>query len=104
MPRALLFLLATGLGCATANAAPAAPEPAPPAPTAKAPEAPPPPAGTGMDAMFDPTAGEHGDVPAEAGEDAAPEGLDSRASGKPDHPRTLEEIKKSGYIRVLTRN
>src|SRR5438132_3890515 len=40
----------------------------------------------------------------ESGEDAAPEGLVSRASGRPDHPRTLEEIKKSGYIRVLTRN
>ena len=45
---------------------------------------------------------------AEAGgdtnDDAAPEGLVSRASGRPDHPRTLEEIKASGYIRVLTRN
>jgi membrane-bound lytic murein transglycosylase F len=40
----------------------------------------------------------------EAGEDAAPEGIVSRASGRPDHPRTLEEIVKSGYIRVLTRN
>ena len=40
----------------------------------------------------------------ESGEDAAPEGLVSRASGRPDHPRTLEEIQKSGYIRVLTRN
>src|SRR3954452_24685448 len=38
------------------------------------------------------------------GEDAAPAGLVSRASGHPDHPRTLEEIRKSGYIRVLTRN
>ena len=38
------------------------------------------------------------------GEDAAPEGIVSRASGRPDHPRTLEEIVKSGYIRVLTRN
>ena len=37
-------------------------------------------------------------------EDAAPEGVVSRASGRPDHPRTLEEIVKSGYIRVLTRN
>jgi len=37
-------------------------------------------------------------------EDSAPEGLVSRASGRPDHPRTLEEIRKSGYIRVLTRN
>jgi membrane-bound lytic murein transglycosylase F len=37
-------------------------------------------------------------------EDAAPEGIVSRASGRPDHPRTLEEIVKSGYIRVLTRN
>jgi membrane-bound lytic murein transglycosylase F len=37
-------------------------------------------------------------------EDAAPEGIVSRASGHPDHPRTLEEIVKSGYIRVLTRN
>src|SRR5712691_2651543 len=40
----------------------------------------------------------------EAGEDAAPEGIVSRASGRPDHPRTLEEIVKSGYLRVLTRN
>jgi membrane-bound lytic murein transglycosylase F len=40
----------------------------------------------------------------ETGEDAAPEGIVSRASGRPDHPRTLEEIVKSGYIRVLTRN
>src|SRR5258706_15975152 len=40
----------------------------------------------------------------EAGEDAAPEGIVSRASGRPDHPRTLDEIVKSGYIRVLTRN
>jgi len=44
---------------------------------------------------------------AEAGddkEDAAPEGIVSRASGRPDHPRSLEEIVKSGYLRVLTRN
>jgi membrane-bound lytic murein transglycosylase F len=40
----------------------------------------------------------------EGNDDAAPEGLVSRASGRPDHPRTLEEIKASGYIRVLTRN
>ena len=40
----------------------------------------------------------------ESGEDAAPEGIVSRASGRPDHPRTLEEIVKSGYLRVLTRN
>src|SRR3954465_2914687 len=38
------------------------------------------------------------------GEDGAPAGLVSRASGHPDHPRTLEEIRKSGYIRILTRN
>jgi membrane-bound lytic murein transglycosylase F len=37
-------------------------------------------------------------------EDAAPEGIVSRASGRPDHARSLEEIVKSGYIRVLTRN
>src|SRR5207248_10413200 len=37
-------------------------------------------------------------------DDAAPEGIVSRASGRPDHARTLEEIVKSGYIRVLTRN
>jgi membrane-bound lytic murein transglycosylase F len=53
------------------------------------------------------TAGRH-DVPAaESGpenDDAAPEGIVSRASGRPDHPRTLEEIVKSGYLRVLTRN
>src|SRR5258707_5116829 len=40
----------------------------------------------------------------ESGEDAAPEGIVSRASGRPDHPRTLEEIVKSGYLRVLPRN
>jgi membrane-bound lytic murein transglycosylase F len=40
----------------------------------------------------------------EENEDAAPEGIVSRASGRPDHPRTLQEIVKSGYIRVLTRN
>ena len=40
----------------------------------------------------------------EGNEDAAPEGIISRASGRPDHPRSLEEIVKSGYIRVLTRN
>jgi len=37
-------------------------------------------------------------------EDAAPEGIVTRASGLPDHPRSLQEIVKSGYIRVLTRN
>jgi peptidoglycan lytic transglycosylase F len=36
--------------------------------------------------------------------DAAPEGIATRASGLPDHPRSLREIVKSGYIRVLTRN
>jgi membrane-bound lytic murein transglycosylase F len=41
---------------------------------------------------------------ADNNEDAAPEGIVSRASGRPDHPRSLEEIVKSGYIRVLTRN
>src|SRR5947209_9481014 len=40
----------------------------------------------------------------EGTEDAAPEGLVTRASGHPDHPRTLEEIRRSGYIRILTRN
>jgi len=52
--------------------------------------------------------GEHEIAQAESGgesnEDAAPEGIISRASGRPDHPRALEEIVKSGYIRVLTRN
>src|SRR5471030_1544679 len=37
-------------------------------------------------------------------EDAAPEGIVSRASGRPNHARSLEEMVKSGYIRVLTRN
>src|SRR5205085_3308483 len=37
-------------------------------------------------------------------EDGAPRGIVTRASGHPDHPRTLEEIRKSGYIRILTRN
>src|SRR3954463_427101 len=37
-------------------------------------------------------------------DDAAPEGIVSRASGLPDHARSLREIVKSGYIRVLTRN
>jgi membrane-bound lytic murein transglycosylase F len=54
---------------------------------------------------------EHGDEPAAdlAIEDRTSEGLQSesletRASGRPDHPRTLREIIASGYIRVLTRN
>ncbi len=55
-----------------------------------------------------PTEGEHGVTQAESGgegnDDAAPEGIISRASGRPDHPRALEEIIKSGYLRVLTRN
>ena len=55
-----------------------------------------------------PTEGEHALAQTESGgdqsEDAAPEGIISRASGRPDHPRSLEEIVKSGYIRVLTRN
>ena len=38
------------------------------------------------------------------GEDAAPEGIVSRASCRPDHARTLQEIVQSGYLRVLTRN
>lgn len=41
---------------------------------------------------------------AQAAGDAAPEGIVSRASGRPDHPRSLREIVESGYIRVLTRN
>src|SRR5690348_18246782 len=41
---------------------------------------------------------------AQAADDAAPEGIVSRASGRPDHPRSLREIVRSGYIRVLTRN
>jgi membrane-bound lytic murein transglycosylase F len=41
---------------------------------------------------------------AQAVDDAAPEGIVSRASGLPDHARSLREIVKSGYIRVLTRN
>ena len=32
------------------------------------------------------------------------ESLETRASGRPDHPRSLKEIISSGYIRVLTRN
>jgi membrane-bound lytic murein transglycosylase F len=65
--------------------------------------------GAGDDAAdtAEPTAAEKAMSSAEAGEgndDAAPDGLVSRASGRPDHPRTLEEIKASGYIRVLTRN
>ena len=61
-------------------------------------------------AELNPTEGEHNSEIAqtesggESNEDAAPEGLISRASGRPDHPRALEEIVKSGYIRVLTRN
>ena len=48
------------------------------------------------------------DKPEEQGQ-VTPDGLRSedlttRASGRPDHPRTLEEIVKSGYIRMLTRN
>ena len=37
-------------------------------------------------------------------DDAAADGIVSRASGCPDHPRSLAEIVKSGYLRVLTRN
>src|SRR5438477_2957945 len=44
------------------------------------------------------------DGPLLGDDDAAPEGIVSRASGRPDHPRSLEEIVQSGYIRVLTRN
>ena len=55
-----------------------------------------------------PTEGEHALLQTEAGgdhsEDAAPEGIISRASGRPDHARSLDEIVKSGYIRILTRN
>ncbi len=54
-----------------------------------------------------PTAAEQQLAAAESGADedaVGAEGLESRASGRPDHPRTLEEIKASGYIRVLTRN
>src|SRR5712672_801994 len=40
----------------------------------------------------------------DSNEDAAPQGIVTRASGHPDHPRTLEEIRRSGYIRILTRN
>jgi len=42
--------------------------------------------------------------PLPGNDDAAPDGIVSRASGRPDHPRSLEEIVRSGYIRVLTRN
>src|SRR5882762_10381836 len=42
--------------------------------------------------------------PLPGNDDAAPDGIVSRASGRPDHPRSLEYIYKSGYIRVLTRN
>src|SRR3954469_15081425 len=41
---------------------------------------------------------------ASGNEDGAPEGIVTRASGHPDHPRTLDEIRRSGYIRILTRN
>ena len=71
-------------------------------------------AATPSSAALDPTQGQGaaeaaaaGDAEiaqAESGEDAAPEGIVSRASGRPDHARSLEEIVKSGYIRVLTRN
>ena len=70
--------------------------------------------GAGAGVALDPTQGQGaaeaaaaGDAEiaqAESGEDAAPEGIVSRASGRPDHARSLEEIVKSGYIRVLTRN
>ncbi len=66
------------------------------------------PADGGVGPALNPTEGEHDVAQTETGgesnEDAAPEGLISRASGRPDHPRSLEEIVKSGYIRVLTRN
>jgi membrane-bound lytic murein transglycosylase F len=51
-----------------------------------------------------PTEGQHAAAESDDKEDAAPEGIVSRASGRPDHPRSLEEIVKSGYLRVLTRN
>ena len=56
-----------------------------------------------QEAPPDPGKGAH-NTAIETGEDAAPEGIVSRASGRPDHPRPLEEIVKSVYIRVLTRN
>src|SRR2546421_7395813 len=56
-----------------------------------------------QDPQLSPTQGQ-GAAETEGGEDAAPEGIVSRASGRPDHPRSLQEIVKSGYIRVLTRN
>jgi hypothetical protein len=68
---------------------------------------------------IDPTAGatgEHDVAPSDAdtptdpaaeettGDGLKTESLESRASGRPDHARTLKEIVQSGYIRVLTRN
>jgi membrane-bound lytic murein transglycosylase F len=53
---------------------------------------------------LNPTEGQGDASLAESGEDAAPEGIVSRASGRPDHARSLAEIVKSGYLRVLTRN
>jgi membrane-bound lytic murein transglycosylase F len=53
---------------------------------------------------LNPTEGQGDPSLAESGEDAAPEGIVSRASGRPDHARSLAEIVKSGYLRVLTRN
>ena len=86
------------------DAAGSAPDPGPapvPAEESRAP---------GMQGVPAPSAteGEHAIAQIESGgesnEDAAPEGIISRASGRPDHPRSLEEIVKSGYLRVLTRN
>ncbi len=64
--------------------------------------------GAGADSQAEPSAADKQLAADEAGSDnedaVGAEGLESRASGRPDHPRTLEEIKASGYIRVLTRN
>src|SRR5438445_681362 len=58
---------------------------------------------------LDPTAGQSPEAPQHEPAEGEPgadglhtESLETRASGRPDHPRTLKEIVASGYIRVLT--
>src|SRR5438128_2878393 len=76
-----------------------------------------PPAGAEGEQVIEPTAGQGAahagdeaqaqpDQPAEetTSEGLRSESLETRASGRPDHPRSLREIVASGYIRVLTRN
>ncbi len=110
-----IFIAALALAAACATSSAPTPAAAPVAAPGTAPSAADgglagaaPPAETQGAPNLSPTEGEHAIAQTESGgegnEDAAPEGIISRASGRPDHPRSLEEIVKSGYVRVLTRN